>query len=411
MEASAQADADAPPRRVFAVGAVTAQLAKRVDEFPAFWVEGEVTELKRQDGWGLVYWTLKDLDGSASLRATMVRASYDALPEPLADGLRVVVLGRLQVRRKTGEITLKALRLEPAGLGSLLAQIERLRARLAQEGLFAAERKRPLPRFPTVVGLVCGRDAAARGDVLTTAAARFPPVRFRIIECAVQGPTAPAAIIRALQTLDADREVDVIILARGGGSAEDLAAFSDEELCRAIAAAGTPVVSAIGHEQDAPLADHVADVRASTPTHAGRLVVPDAGALLRETDALAVRSATALHRRLAREREALAARMTHPVLARPDGFLDVRRTGLASARARLTMLEERTIERARATTATLGAQLRALGPASTLERGYAIAIDADGHVVTDAGSHGIGDAMTLRLARGQLTTTVTEVTR
>ena len=175
MEASAQADSDAPPRRVFGVSAITARLATRIEEFPTFWVEGEITELKRQDGWGLVYWTLKDLDGSASLRTQMVRSGYDALPVPLADGQRVIVLGKLQARKKTGEVSLKAIRLEPAGLGSLLAQIERLRARLAAEGLFAAERKRPLPTFPRVVGLVCGRDAAAKGDVLTTATARFPP--------------------------------------------------------------------------------------------------------------------------------------------------------------------------------------------------------------------------------------------
>jgi exodeoxyribonuclease VII large subunit len=405
----AAVEGPAPERKVFAVAAITRRLSARIEEFPAFWVEGEIAELRRQDGWGMVFWKLKDLDGSASIETQMVRAHYDRLANPLADGQRVIVLGRLQAFAKNGKVTLRALEVEPAGIGSLLAQLERLKAKLQAEGLFAPERKRPLPAFPNLIGLVCGRDAAAKHDVLENTRRRYPPARFLVRECAVQGPTAPTQLIRAIQELDADEAVDVIVLARGGGSVEDLAAFSDEDLCRVIAACGTPIVSAIGHEQDSPLSDHVADVRASTPTHATRLIVPDAAQLLADLDALVMRARRSLTARITRERESLTARLAHPVLARPDGFLDVRRASLEALRGRLAAVADRRLEREHGTLQAAAAQLRALGPGATLERGYAIALDADGHVITAATDVAAGAAVAIRLSRGSLATRVEEV--
>jgi exodeoxyribonuclease VII large subunit len=231
-----------------------------------------------------------------------------------------------------------------------------------------------------------------------------------VIECAVQGGSAPREVARALRRLDAERDVDVIVLARGGGSLEDLAAFSDESVCRAIAHCATPVVSAIGHEQDAPLSDLVADVRASTPTHAARLIVPDAEALGRDAAALLQRARRAMAGRLVREREALTALRNRPVLQRPEGFLDVRRTALAATRDRLSGAQDRRLERERARIDAAAGQLRTLGPAATLERGYAIALDGGGHVLRAAADVQPGDAVEVRLAAGSLATRVEETT-
>jgi exodeoxyribonuclease VII large subunit len=396
-------------RRVYSVTAVNKGIARRIAELGTVWVEGEVAELRRQEAWGIVFWTLNDLDGTASAKVQMFRTVYDRMPTPLVDGQRVLVLVQPQLREKTGELSLRALRAEPSGTGNLLVRLEELRRKLGAEGLFAAERKRALPRFPRVVGLVCGRDAAARSDVIETARRRFPPVRFRIVECAVQGAAAPGEVMAALRMLDADPEVDVIVLARGGGSLEDLAGFSSEELCRAIAATGTPVVSAIGHEQDTPLSDLVADVRASTPTHAGRLVVPDAEQLLAESAAAVSRARRALEALVARERASLTAVAARPVLLRPRGFLEWRTDGLRAVRNRLSGAQDRRLERDVATLAATAGRLRALGPGATLERGYAIALAATGAILRNADDVAAGDPVEVRLARGRLSTRVEEV--
>jgi exodeoxyribonuclease VII large subunit len=397
-------------RRVYSVGAVNRGLARRITELGTVWVEGEVAELRRQDGWSTVFWTLNDLEGTASIKVQMFRTTYDRLPAPLADGERVLVLARPQLREKTGELSLRALRAEPSGTGNLLVRLEQLKRKLAAEGLFDPVRKRPLPRFPREVGLICGRQAAARSDVVETARTRFPPAVFRILECAVQGAAAPAELVKAIATLDADPAVDVIVLARGGGSLEDLAAFSSEEVCRAIAACRTPVVSAIGHEQDTPLSDLVADARASTPTHAGRLVVPDAEQLLAEGLGLVGRMRRCVAVRLEHERRSLEAVAARPVLQRPEGFLEWREAGLAAARARLTAVEQRRVERERAAVASAAGRLRALGPAATLDRGYAIALTSDGAVLRRAADTAAGDPLEVRLAEGRLAVRVEETT-
>lgn len=395
-------------RDVYSVAAFNQGLASWVGRLPHVWVEGEVTELRSQSGWAYAFWTLKDLAGGAAVTVRMPRGMFDRLDPALRDGDRVHVHGRPELFTRTGELSLRVHSVARLGLGDLLARVERLKAALAAEGLFAAERKRPLPRFPQLIGLVCGRDAAAKHDVVENARRRFPAARFEIVECAVQGAAAPRELVRALGRLDGHPEVDVIVLARGGGSLEDLAAFSDENLCRAIAGCLTPVVSAIGHEQDTPLSDLVADVRASTPTHAARLIVPDADALGRDVTALAERGRRAIAARVAHERARLQALRDRPVLQRPEGFLDVRRAALATSRDRFRAVQDRRLERERAGLETAARQLRALGPGATLERGYAIAIGEAGHVLRDAAATAPGERVEVRLAAGRLTTRVEE---
>src|SRR5438128_7135030 len=262
-------------RKVYSVRAFNLGVAGYLQKLPTLWVEGEVTELRRQQRWATVYFTLKDPDSGACLSTQMPRGQFDALRLDLVEGERVHVYGRPELYEQRGDFHLRALTIERFGLGAHLAALERLKRKLAAEGLFAASRKRPLPRIPVLIGLVTGNDAAAKRDVLTAITTRFPPARILVAETYVQGPRAAAAMVDALQRLCVEPEIDVIVLARGGGSFADLLPFSDERLVRAVASCPLPVVSAVGHEQDTPLCDLAADARASTPTAAAKRVVPD----------------------------------------------------------------------------------------------------------------------------------------
>ena len=280
-------------------------MASWIARLPTLWVEGEITELRRQPGWHNVFFTLRDPEDGSSLAVTIPRATFDALRLDVSDGVRVHVFGRPELWAARASFQLRARSLEPVGLGDVLARLERLRRKLAGEGLFAAERKRALPFLPSRIGLVTGTDAAAKGDLVAAIRHRFPPARLLVAETVVQGPRAPAAIADALRAI-CGAGVDVIVLARGGGSFDDLLPFSDERLVRAVAGCPVPIVSAVGHEQDNPLCDLAADIRASTPTAAARLVVPD----LREVSGDAPRAAdsalrAALRRRLAWTRREL----------------------------------------------------------------------------------------------------------
>src|SRR3954449_1364911 len=245
------------------------------------WVEGQITQLTRRPGQPTCFLVLRDPAAEMSLQVACPRSLLDAVAPPLAEGSRVVVWARPEFRPQRGTLSMTAYDVRPVGVGALLARLEQLRQTLAAEGLFATERKLPLPFLPRTVGLVTGRASAAERDVVDNARRRWPAVQFRIDNVAVQGPYAASEVIAAVQRLDKDGDVDVIVVARGGGSVEDLLPFSDEALVRAVHALRTPVVSAIGHEQDQPLLDLVADVRASTPTDAGKLVVPDVSEELR----------------------------------------------------------------------------------------------------------------------------------
>jgi len=346
-------------RRVYSVAAFNRGVADWLARLPTIWVEGEVTELRRQDRWQSVFLTLKDPADGACLGVTMPRGQFDALRLDLENGERVHVYGRPELFEARGDFRLRALTIERFGLGEHLAALERLKRKLADEGLFAAERKRPLPRVPRRIGLVTGNDAAAKRDVISSITARFPPARILIAETYVQGPRAAGAVVDALRAICDAPEIDVVVLARGGGSFQDLLPFSDERLVRAIAECTVPVVSAIGHEQDTPLSDLVADVRASTPTAAARLVVPDAAELLARLD----RSRSTLARGAA-------------------GTFERERRRLDAARDHLRRAPLLMLERKRAALEHSAGRLRALSPKATLERGYAIVRTQSGIVRT-----------------------------
>jgi exodeoxyribonuclease VII large subunit len=362
-------------RKVYSVRAFNTGVASWLNRLPTVWIEGEITELRRQQRWQSVFFTLKDPENGECLSAQMPRGQFDALDLGLADGERVHVFGRPELYAQRGELRLKVLTIERYGTGAHLATLERLKQKLAAEGLFAAERKRALPRFPRLVGLVTGNDAAAKRDVLTHIVQRFPPANVLVAETYVQGPRAPAAIATAIGDL-CRRGADVIVLARGGGSFEDLLPFSDERVVRAVAGCSVPVVSAVGHEQDTPLCDLAADVRASTPTHAARVVVPDA---------------SELRGRLERARESLH-RGAHRAAERHH-------QRLASAHERLRRAPLLALERRSARLDTTHGRLRALSPSATLERGYAIVRRGD-EVVRSTEQVSSGDDLAVRVADG-----------
>jgi len=372
-------------RRVYTVAAFNRGVATWLARLPTVWIEGEVTELRRQQNWQTVFLTLKDPEDGACLSVTMPRSRFDALRLDLRDGERVHVFGRPELFEARGDLRLRALSIERFGLGEHLAALERLKATLGAEGLFAPERKRPLPRLPRRIGLLTGADAAAKRDVLTTISGRFPPAQVLVAETYVQGPRAPAAIVETLEELAAAPEVDVVVLARGGGSFEDLLPFSDERVVRAIAACRVPVVSAVGHEQDTPLCDLAADVRASTPTAAARLVVPDLDELLQRLERAHDSIELSLRRRLERDRERLE-----------------------RDRRRLRGAPRISVERKRARCEHAAGRLRALSPRATLERGYAI-VRSGGAIVRAAASIEPDGRVDVELGQGRFGARVEEV--
>jgi exodeoxyribonuclease VII large subunit len=362
-------------RKVYTVASFNRGVADWLSRLPTIWVEGEVTELRRNARWQSAFFTLKDPNDGACLAVTIARSRFDALRLDLTDGERVHVFGRPELFEAKGDFRMRALSIERFGLGDHLAALERLKKKLAGEGVF--ERKRPLPFLPRRIGLVTGNDAAAKRDVLATITARFPAARVVVAETYVQGPYAASAMVEALRDVCGAPDVDVIVLARGGGSFEDLLPFSDERLVRAVAACPVPVVSAVGHEQDTPLCDLAADVRASTPSVAGRLVVPDAAELLERLD---------------RSRASLA-RGARTVLER-------RRQRLVHVHERLRRAPSLAVERKRARLEHAAGRLRALSPRATLQRGYAI-VRADDQIVRTAEAVSTGDPIDVEVAEGR----------
>jgi exodeoxyribonuclease VII large subunit len=372
-------------RKVYSVSAFNRGVSRYIGRLPAVWVEGEVTELRRNPAWATVFLTLKDPRTGATLKVTIARAVYDRLELALEEGETVHVQGRAELYEARGELGLRATTIERLGLGAHLVALEQLKRKLAGEGLFAPERKRSLPRLPRAVGVLTGADAAARGDLVSTIASRFPPARVVVCETRVQGRGAPAAIISSLRGLAAHADVDVVVLARGGGSFEDLLPFSNEAVVRAVAACSVPVVSAVGHEQDSPLCDLAADVRAATPTAAAALVVPDARELRASLDG-------------SRRRLAIALR----------SHVDRREQRLAALADRLRGSPKLLLERRRASLDHLGARLQGLSPLATLARGYAI-VRSGGEALRDAGTVSSGDRIDVELAYGSLGARVEDV--
>ncbi|MFD1545435.1 exodeoxyribonuclease VII large subunit [Nonomuraea guangzhouensis] len=365
------------------------------------WVEGQITDLSARGG--TVFMTLRDPVANVSARVTAPRGVYEAaVPRP-ADGARVVVHVKPDFWVNRGSFAFTALEIRPIGVGELLARLERLRQLLAAEGLFNADRKRRLPFLPGTVGLICGRDSAAERDVLENSRRRWPAVRFKVEEVAVQGPYAVGEVTEALRKFDADPEVEVIVIARGGGSLEDLLPFSDETLVRSVAACRTPVVSAIGHEQDSPLLDLVADVRASTPTDAAKKVVPDVGEQLTLVRQLRDRGRRVLGGWLDREMSWLTSARSRPSLADPVRGLERGAEQVDALRDRARRSLSGSLDRAEDSLSHLRARLVALSPAATLERGYAIVQDPSGEVVRLAKNVAPGSVLTIRFTDDRLT--------
>jgi exodeoxyribonuclease VII large subunit len=391
------------------VALFSAKVKGWIERLGTAWVEGEITQ------WGLsggnVYGKLKDLETDVTISFTVWSSVKAKLPADLKQGDRVVALVKPTYWLKAGTLSMQVFEMRHVGLGDLLERLERLRQKLRAEGLFDADRKKALPFLPAVIGLITGKDSDAEKDVLRNAQLRWPAVAFRVVHATVQGDRAAAEVAKAIRVLDADAEVDVIIIARGGGDFQNLLVFSDEALVRAASAAVTPIVSAIGHEADRPLLDEVADLRASTPTDAAKRVVPDVAEELARVQQARGRIGLRLNGLLRTEIDRLEQLRSRPVLASPNWIIDTRADELNRQVARGVELMDRLIETSLASVGELRTQLRALSPQRTLERGYAIAQLPDGRALRSAADAPAGTALLLTIADGKLGATVDSAPR
>ncbi|MFF7334592.1 exodeoxyribonuclease VII large subunit [Streptomyces sp. NPDC008150] len=388
------------------VGQVSRLIGGWIDRLGAVWVEGQITQLSRRPGAGVVFLTLRDPSQDISVSVTCFRQVFEQVADVVGEGARVVVLAKPEWYAPRGQLSLRATEIRPVGVGELLARLERLKKSLAEEGLFSAARKKPLPFLPQLIGLVCGRASAAERDVLENARHRWPAVRFEVRNVPVQGVHAVPQVVGAVRELDAMDEVDVIIVARGGGSVEDLLPFSDEELVRTVASCRTPVVSAIGHEPDTPLLDYVADLRASTPTDAAKRVVPDVGEEYERVRLLRNRALRCVEGFLDREERGLAHALSRPSMEDPHRMVDDRADQVAALLDRGRRTLGHLLDRADSELTHTRARVVALSPAATLRRGYAVLQRADGHVVRDPDDVTGGDALRARVAEGEFSVRV-----
>lgn len=391
----------------WSVSIVNTEVKGWIERLGYLWVEGQLTQINMKPSWKLSYLTLRDVNQEMSVSLTASTALLQNLPTPIKDGDRIVVYGKPAFYAGRGSFSLWVTEIRHVGVGELLARIENLRRALAAEGLFDASRKLPLPYLPRTIGLITGRGSAAERDVLSVARDRWPQVNFRVLNTAVQGAQAVSQVIEALEKLDADDEVDVIIIARGGGSVEDLLPFSEEALQRAVSAARTPVVSAIGHEPDSPILDNVADLRAATPTDAAKRVVPDVAEEHALLDEARARMAQAVGQWVARERNNLDSLRSRPVLADPRTPINARRDELDTALSSIRREIRHVLGQETSRVAALRGQVSALGPASTLERGYSIVQvlprDGDAEVVTTIDQSPPGSQLRIRVSDGSIT--------
>ena len=352
-----------------------------INRLSTIWIEGQVAQYRVRPGANVQFLTLRDTDAEFSLKIMVNSALIGAMDPPLAEGQRIVIFGRCDFWAKQGSLQVVAREIRAVGLGELLAQLAALKEKLTAEGLFAPERKKPLPFLPARIGLITGRQSDAMHDVLTHTKERWPRADFEIREVAVQGVNAVGEVTAALRELDT-LELDVIVIARGGGSMEDLLPFSNEALIRAVSIAGTPIVSAIGHEQDTPLLDFAADLRASTPTDAAKRIVPSVVEERRNLAELRARNLRAI-----------------------ANALDVNKLKLHELRNRLTQQVTHRIDAELATVTHLRAQIRALSPAATLERGYAIVQSVKGEIIRDQAQIAVDQEVQIRVSVGEFSAT------
>jgi exodeoxyribonuclease VII large subunit len=390
----------APVRQI--VGAI----AGWVDRLGAVWVEGQVIGLNRPAGSATDFIKLRDKLAEVSVDLTAPRAVVDSLPSPLVNGAQVVVYARPTVYPSRGSLSLQVREIRLVGEGELLARLERRRQLLAAEGLFAPELKRTLPFLPRRIGLVTAKASAAEKDVVENARRRWPGVDFAIEYAAMQGPSCAAQVIDALGKLDKDPDVDVIVIARGGGSVEDLLPFSDEALIRAVHSATTPVVSAIGHEPDSPILDLVADLRASTPTDAARRIVPDVAEEAQRVLQARERIRRSMRQRVGTEQRHLDALRGRPVLADPRSGLADRTAEVVALRARSRRVLGHVLDRAEDNLGHQLARVRALSPLATLRRGYAVLSDAEGTLFSSVDDVAPGQPVAIRVADGRIAASV-----
>lgn len=373
------------PESPVPVRVISEAIGEYLSKLGPVWIEGELSEVNIRPGSPWVFMRLRDTSADMSLSIMCHRSVVDAV-NPLPQNARVIMHSKVSWYAKTGQVSMSVKEIRQVGVGELLARLEALKAMLATEGLFAADKKQALPFLPTKVGLICGRNSDAEKDVVENAKRRWPSVQFEIREVAVQGATAVIEVSAALKELDADPDVDVIVITRGGGSFEDLLPFSDEGLVRLVAKAKTPIVSAIGHEKDSPLLDLVADYRASTPTDAGKKVVPDMAEEIRMVQAYRDRAFRSVKNRIDFEIHKIENLRQRPARA-IDNFVALAQEELAS----------------------LMAQVRTLSPQATLDRGYAVVQTETGEIVRKAKTLKEGDRIAIRVAQGVVAATTNGV--
>jgi exodeoxyribonuclease VII large subunit len=397
------------PESPWPVRVVSQKIGSWIARLGWIWVDGQVAQITRRPGSNVVFITLRDPSADLSLSVTTNRDVLDLGAPALTDGARILVHAKPEFYPARGSLSMRADEVRQVGLGELLARLEQLKKLLAAEGLFDPRRKRRLPFLPGRIGLITGRASAAERDVLMNTGRRWPAVDFRVINVAVQGTSAVPQMIDAISVLDRDPTIDVIVLARGGGSTEDLLPFSDEALCRAVFACTTPVVSAIGHETDAPLVDYVADVRASTPTDVAKRIVPDLAEEVRVIAQARARIGRVVNGLLDREQHRLDAIRSRPVLARPEVIVESRAAEIGALGARAERVFGHRLDGAERDIAHTIARLRALSPKATLDRGYAIVHrTVDGQIVRAPSAVVAGDALRIRVAEGDFAASVTE---
>ena len=364
------------------------------------WVEGQISQISPKKD--VFFGELRDLVADKGFSIHSRRPDVLAAVSELSAGDRVVALVHPDFWERSGKTSMDVLAIRKVGLGELLERIERLRQQLIKEGLTLAERKQPLPFLPNLIGLITGANSDAEKDVLQNTKARWPQVRFKVQHTPVQGDKAAPEIIKAIELLDADPEVDVIVLARGGGSFQDLLVFSDEKVVRAVANCKTPIVSAIGHENDRPLTDEVADVRASTPTDAAKLIVPDVVEERKKIAQALERIGLRVVGFVQNQIEMISGIRSRPILANPFTLVDERALQISQLEISLTSQVRTTLEKQQLLVTGLRGQVRALSPKLTLDRGYAVVRDKDGHVLTDPKKAKSGQKLRITLAGGDL---------
>ena len=387
------------------VRVVSEALKEYIDRLGPIWIEGEISELNERSG-GMAFMRLRDTSADMSI-SVMCYKSVLATAQPLPANARVIIHAKPSWFTKNGSLTMSAKEIRQVGVGELLARLEALKEKLALEGLFNSDRKVKLPLLPRTVGLICGRNTDAEKDVVENARRRWPAVQFEIREVAVQGAAAVVEVSQALQELEANPLVDVIIITRGGGSFEDLLPFSDESLVRLAASCNTPIVSAIGHEKDAPLLDLVADYRASTPTDAAKRVVPDIAQEISDIEKLRDRALRSLVARLDFESQQIAQLRNRPVMKDPMVMVTTRRDELKALRDRALRGFVSLIEIEKKELKGVRDHLRSLSPQSTMDRGYAVVQLTDGKILRDATKLKAGTALRIRVAKGETGATVT----